>query len=80
MLWFVHFEDKSFTFSSLRAATAAWGLSHTFGKRIEPGVYRISGGSGTDVLIIRHDQLQRYSKFISTAFEVKRKEKGNAER
>lgn len=65
MLWFAQYENKSIPYESLRAAARAWGLTGTFGRRVEPGVYMISGGAGTDVHFIRQDRLQSWSKFIA---------------
>jgi hypothetical protein len=64
MLWFVQYEGKSQPYSSLREACRSWGLNHTFGNRIEPGVYRIRSAN-KDVLIVRVDRLQNYSRFLN---------------
>ena len=63
-MWFAQYENKSDPHTSLRACAKAWGLSHTFGKRIEKGVYVIKSGN-RDVYFVRQDKLQKYSRFLN---------------
>lgn len=61
--WEVQFEENGVRksagfFKTLRDAVKSWSLSHYRGKRIGPGTYCLfnCGGSGCDVIIVRHDK------------------------